>query len=490
MAHLGGLASLYAHLAKWFPTIPIINLISYLLIGISICILSTIYIKTASRNILTGAILIAVLCIENIVFLNATRRAFLFCSVSSVLFFYILKNRKPVLSLIGFLILLFWLLGLFTRVEPALFSLSILGLVLFLPILFKQTRIKPSKYLIFPLFFIISTLLVSVWVTWKINTSQDFYLQIEPECEYEIMVKQNMVPSQFTSIQDSLRYTAIKKGFWNDAKLNDANYIKSLIGQKRKGIFTSQNLEFYNTRFTYILDTSKEHILFSGFLLFIFIFNFRYDKRKILIGGITFLLLILLLILFISFQLKAQDYINNSILFSAITFYWIVLQMYLPHSKTNKEFINIVYIAMVLFLFNLYNNQSIPYKESQKIGKEFINSDNFRNNKTLLLSGEYIENILGANNPLEHFKVFQKKDVYIIDALAITQIQPYKAYLEHTLDCNVADYPSFFRALNRHDPKALYLINGDRINFIKEYLKKVHGYDLGEVKHIALPLAD
>ena len=78
----------------------------------------------------------------------------------------------------------------------------------------------------------------------------------------------------------------------------------------------------------------------------------------------------------------------------------------------------------------------------------------------------------------------ENKNVILIDDLALTTGEPYRTYLSNKLNCNVLDYPSFFEALVRYDAHALYLIDKERLAFLKLYLKEVHGYHLEGVRSI------
>lgn len=486
--YMGGLTYIYAHLSSFFPGLPVMNILSFLSIIICLAILLYLYIASTQKELLWGLVIIVVLSIGYFELLNGTRRAILYSLTSSALFFYILKYKKPILSLAGVLSIGLWILGLLTRLETTVIFLSISGSLFLLIALYESSWKVELKYLLLALFYVVSAIGFMFVVQYKLIQSEDFYLQIEPDCEYELSIKENLISiGEMSNRVDSLRYLAVKKGLWGDAELNDAEYLKSLIGEERRGALAWHGVDFYKEELSLFIHKYQVYLLLYLFVSIFLLFQVGGKSKHLFFRLLLYSIVIVSMVFVVAVQLKSNHRVTESLLGSALILQWMVLNFYYPFSKV-KFFSAVTFIAFpLLLLLSQYYKVSVREQVRKEYNQEQIlfNQD-FMEAETIYLTGKYTRMLLDTYSPFETFSVLENKNVILIDDLALTTTDPYRGYLSSKLNCNVLDYASFFAALYEFDENAMYLIDKDRMEFLKDYLKQVHNYNLANINILSL----
>lgn len=479
MMYVGGLASVYAHLSTWFPQIPVINIIEYATIVICLAVIFFVYIKSVRSISFFEIALIAALCTEYFVLLLCSRISLLLCLVSAIVFFYLLKNKRKILSKEGLLFFALWTFGLFTRIETSSYALCMIGLM-FLVLLYAEYnwRIKLKYYLL--LFFaMISIAAFSFYVADQLKSSKEFYLQIEPDCEAEIMFKQNMIPiSAMKNEVDSIRYEAIRLGVWGDAKVNDVHFIKSLINEEHRGfLFHWKGLERYQSLLGLYWATYKFYLI-AYFMISIYILFGHGISGRLRIGLAFYQVAILLFCVFIAIQLKFTDRVSVPTMTGSMLLQLLVVNMYSRSDKrnliTSVLFVGVPIIMMMIHCTQIsrkYNN------DLQAVRQEIFSSEEIKNAKTIVLGKEYGDKFFKLYYPFESFEIFKEKKIFLAINLAFNTIQPYKKYLEDELNCDPEDFTSLFPALRRYDPNTLYLFTPEEEAFLVKYLRVVHNME-------------
>lgn len=480
MSHLGGLAYLYAHLSSFFPNLPVINFIEYFIMISSLSILFYIYIVSANKIKWWYILLISTLSFEYFELLNCSRVSILACLSSCALLIYIIKNNKKIFSIEGLLMIIFWLIGLFTRVETALFILSVIVPLLLL-IVYSEYQFKIKlKYYSIILFYVITVSLMSLYIILNSSTSDEFYLKIDPKYEAEIMFKQNVVPiSKMENKIDSIRYKAIIYGFWGDAKLNDINFLESVVNNNKLGFFYLKSTTEYWSLIILFLKTYRLYLISYFLLSVFFIFGMKFRNFNFLLGLAAYQLFVLVLVVTIAVQVKFADRVTVSLLTGSLILQLLTITIF----KKDKEvhlFSNLIFILLPVLAIGYHCHLlSKSYSKQIQLNKYEIESDNrIKNSKTLILSNESTDKILGMYRPFEEFTFFKDKRVFLLDNLALCTIEPYKTYLQKELKCNPDDYSELFIAVENYDAHALYLWEPERLEFLSYYLKEVHHLDL------------
>ncbi len=478
MMHLGGLASLYAHIAHLFGNFPILSVIEYCYIFISTTAIFYLFIKkTQFFNPFTLVFLTAVF-LEYYILLNSTRVSLLLLLTSGLYFIYIVKNKSPFFSRYTLIFLFFWTLGIFTRVETAGVILCLIAGVFLILVHVDYKWKLHIKYYFLLSFSAVSFLVISNYIHTQLEKSNEFYLQIEPECEIEIMFKQNVIPiSEMQSSVDSMRYQAVIKGLWGDAKTNDAEFLKSLIQKNQKGAFfyLKEKSEYFNLLKAFL--TTYQFYLLAFLLLIIYSLFIRTQlKRSFKIWLLVYQALSLLLIITIAVQFKFTDRVTVPLLTGCMMYHFFVINLY----KSGEEKSVIAPFSFFVLFFALITKHCTEISKTHKIKLEqsrslILNNPQIEHAQTLVLSKTYTERILKTYRPLQKMDLFQNKKIFIVENLAFNTIQPYKTYLTQELNCDPEDYTSLLSAIEKYDPEALYLFSDEERAFLKRYMKIVHG---------------
>lgn len=480
MSHLGGLAYIYAHLSEMMPFIPVVNLIEYFILISSLSLYIYIYIK--SSNAINGwsILLISVLSIEYFEMLNCSRVSVLACLASGGLLIYILKNNLSFISPEGILWILFWTLGLLTRVETALFCLSII-VPLFMLILYSEYQFKvKTKYYLALIFCITTVALMSLFITFRSTISDEFYLQIDPKYEAEIMFKQNVVPiGNMQNKVDSIRYIAIVKGFWGDAKLNDIHFLESVVDNSQTGFFYLKSTSEYQNLLRQFFSRYHLYIFPYILLCIFFLFGKRIRSRRFLLGLLAYQILVFLIVALLAVQVKFADRVTVSLLTGSLMLQMLTITIY-QKDRENKFLINTFFILLPIasILYHCFLLSRYHSKEIQQNKMEIESNKELQTAKTLIFSSESTEKILNTYRPFETFSLLNEKRVFLLDNLAFCSIEPYRSYLQNELKCRPDDYTELFIAVERYDSNALYLWDSKRLSFLRYYLKEVHQLDI------------
>lgn len=480
MSHLGGLAYVYSHLAAVMPSVPVINLIEYLMLIFSLSVLLYIYIVSSQKISWWTIFLISVLSIEYFEMLNCSRVSVLACIASGGLLIYILKNEKSFFTREGILFFILWIFGLFTRVETALFSLSIIAPLFFL-ILYSEYQFKVKiRYYAAIIFCILSVGLMTLFIAFRSTISDEFYLQIDPKYEAEIMFKQNVVPiSNMQNKTDSIRYKAIVKGFWGDAKLNDIHFLESLVNNNKTGFFYLKSAAEYQNLLKLFFNRYYLYIIPYLILCTFFLFGKKFHSRRFLAGLAFYQISVLLITILLAIQVKFADRVTVSLLTGSIMLQILTITMY--QKDRDNNFLSNLFFVLFPVLAIVYHCLLLARFHSREIlqNKIDIESNNaLQAAKTLILSSESTEKILNTYRPFETFSLLRQKNIFLLDNLAFCTIQPYKSYLQKTLQCRPDDYSELFIAVEKYDSEALYLWAPERISFLRYYLKEIHQSDI------------
>lgn len=476
-----GLSYFYAHLYEFITFVPWIPLFYELVLSITLAFFMKIYFSNQVKKLqIIFTILIFIILHEHFLILNITRISFVVITLGTLILLNSKISKKQKIQ--AQFILIF---GILTRPEPAFLSLFLLLTGDFLLNQEYQLKERIQRWLksFWPSFLIIVALFVYFQNDFK--TSKEFYKQIEPDVEYELMVRQNFVPlSKNADSTYSLRYQAINNGFWGDSKLNDNLFLRSLIDKKGNNITRIVDGFFFNIKELII----KNSVIFS-FLILLFIFSLRvsykHSKREFLFVNLIFLSLLFTTTV-VAIQIKMVDRGFVSLL----TITCFIFMLYL---KNRSKLLTAKFLSIPILVFSVLQIYAVQQKLDELRNEVRQNKKCLNQIEPIVASSEFI--FLGQSSMNVFFlsqtpfgKQTNFKNVYLFNALAFVTVEPYRSYLEKKYNCNPNDYKAFFKFASKKD--AIFLLNKTESSFLESYLRIVHKIRLKFVRMNQTELTD
>jgi|GEM_PF-3845374 len=482
MAHLGGLSSFYASLYQKYPAVPWLNIIEYLYLLIALVVILYSFLRKTGKSYQCWFLfLLVVLFLEEIMMLNMTRVSSMLCLSSLVILYDVLISKAPSVNypklLLGYGL---WCLGLYTRAETAAFFLVIAGLLFYIsadPSLGNITYKKAVAILLLP---VLMTISVLSFISVQLADSKEFYLQIEPDLEYELMVKGNFVTADHMhSVRDSLRYNAIKNGIWGDAAVNDAAFISSLVDQEHKGVLHWRGTGYYLNMWRYFISDYSAYLLVYACVSTLLLFYLLSGMGIRLLKLILFQLSLLIFVYAVAVQLKYADRVAVPLLLGCIITQVLLLLNFLKEKpRTGGRFWDMAGFVVLPASMVLIHTLDLGQKKSQDIIKytaSFKKIAEVARDKTLFLSGEALPLFFMHNRPFERLSLEGFRSVYIHHSLAFNTIRPYKDYLEQQFGGDAQDYGSLYKAFaGLGQDEAVYLISEKNEEILRKYLEQFH----------------
>ncbi len=359
--------------------------------------------------------------------------------------------------------------GILTRSEPAFLTLFIVLVGDFL--IHQNYTLKERITRWIRLFWPHFLLLISLFIYFQIDfkTSKQFYKQIEPDVEYQLMVRENFkaIPSNADSIY-IMRYQAVKKGIWGDSETNDNVFLRSLIDKSG-----SNNDKILTSNYFTIKDLITKNKPIAMLLIVLFVFSlivaFRTSKKDILLVA-TVIGALLLTIFLVSIQVKMVDRGFVSLLTIGCFIYILFLKN--KWSSANKS-----WMFSALFIFGFFQINAVQTKLNDLKKEVAHNQFCLKKVKNVVSKKEYV--FLGQSS-MNVFFLSQTpfgtptdfKNVYVFNALAFTTIEPYRSFLKQKFHCNPNNYRSFFEMALKVN--CVFLLNKSESLFLANYLRIVH----------------
>lgn len=466
-----------------FPTTPwygyIIYSFTWICIGI---LLFNVYLRiTRQENIhssLFPFVLILVSATYSITQLHHNRVAFLLCG--SALFTVFNKRSFGKFGATFYFLLLNYLLffiGALLRPDAGL------GTILLMVPIFFMLGLPSNRISILKGQFAFTAIAILVfgYTQWHTYTTKSYHTSLEPNLEYEILEKRNVVPlSEMKTGADSARYLAAKSWFIADSAGLPISFLKSII--LKNNAFQSRSVYFLNgiksikeIRYEVeILVKSSKYLwlIFTGvciwasFLMFSFIPLFVY-------------LWVICLVVYMSAAINAVARNVDPMLLLSITVVLLSIVQY--REPFNKKYTIIEFlVSILLFLGMSY------WVIAQKKQKDIV----VANNKHLY---ETIKNSSYKNVfllvPLEYYPISPFFNPKLLDGkhLPIIEFGQYihtaqgKKMVASSCGCKNEKFIDRFDALKLKGD--LLIVSTEvRLDLYKYYLKKVYDYDFNVTK--------
>lgn len=464
-----------------FPSIPWYTLFVVIPTWLSIILaLNTVwflaYNKALSLWLRIGLpLLLLILFLPNIFWIHHNRTAFLLSASAIVVIqmipsFDLSKIKSWSLYFLAFSVFIF---GFLMRIEAGIVSTIIC--VSSLTILNYKAFSSWFKRILPILAVVVCSL---IYYNYQVQHNDSFYYQIEPDLEYEIVNRRNIIDiDKMTSSVDSARYLAVAHNWMlGDIKANPPSYIKSLIKNNSSSLRNNvKDIKWY--LFTDLLRHRGHYLLMPILLLGLGVY--KKSKKQLLITSFT--LLSVLGFLALSFSVDAFARVYEPLLF-IMNFLVVIGYCWLMEPNQNKHLV----VSLVVPLFGIitmlvqFNNyyqihQSLLQTEtsvSQTIEEQIIN-DNSR--QYIVVLGDFA---LFNLPPFEAYQAFPDKQLFLPDFGQFTGCVGIQSTQQEASGCDEGDFSCFFSFLKAHKEEVILVASARKIAFIDYYLNTVYDLEL------------
>ncbi|MBS1618514.1 MAG: hypothetical protein JST76_08350 [Bacteroidetes bacterium] len=476
-----GLSYIYSALYEWVPAVEWMSWILYAYLFLSCWLALYILLHLLSEVIplgfgciIAGMVYLLVFADHNIHFLF-TRVSYMIVGVALIAIVYFFRERdsirrRPLL----FLLLNAWcVIGVLTRVESA--TAALLQVLCFAIYYITDVR-QLVRCFLFPIVFVGCVL---GGIAYDLRTTIEYYKQVEPEIEAQLTDRENAVPlSAMHTHIDSVKWAAVREIMWPDPRVLTPAYMRSLIMPEQK-FFTDirqwkrsvSSVAQIISRYWYLcliaawmamgLLISKTSFSVSGWLRWaIFTSSFWW------------------LILMQTYTDKINDRSFNPLISIFLLCYIVALS---PSFIRLRRMVVILFPVLVLLMIHLSRlsdaaqNLETDWKKYQAT-VTIIRG--VARDKILAINSASCDYLFLSNKPFHSFDFSAFRKVYVTDGFNIPFLPYYRRYLERECQCDVADFPSFWRFLHDHRAEVIVVSTPSRMKLLTDYLLAVHHYDL------------
>lgn len=467
-----------AYLYTYASDFPWIAFIFTSLFLISICII--VYNTQLLLHKHEGNYRIFFIIIPFIIFLNYnfleidhTSTAFLLCTASYSTMTIALKFRYSVEKKIALCCIstLFFFTGTLVRNEAAL-GTSLIAI----PALFYMQR----NNLLAALKAFIPVLVISIVFNglfiYNLNFSSEFYYQVEPDFEYELMDRENIVPLyKMKTREDSLGYWAVSNWMLADSSVTSPLFIRSLINKENqigKNTILIQP-DVVLAKFKLVFQDYR--IWFVLFFLIGVLSVAKNTDRKFILIYFTYALFILLSVL----GGVSNDFHHRFSLpvFSVFMTLVVPLISYNSDRKILLKFPKSYLLGFFLILCVLVLSLKVAYEKSNKQDKLIAENIAFFRKVNELKKHYYL--VWASDGAIFDTgilttSIIKEKKVVPIDFVQYSYSDLTKKVLRETTNCPDNDFKCRFQFLINHRDSVLLIGNSQRLSFYSQYLKKVY----------------
>lgn len=476
MGHMG-ISNLYSFLYSWIGGVEWMSVFLYSYIWVSCALIFKVLYNTIRKKLgqkwqfyLILILVYIILFLPNVLILNYTRVGYLLSGSLMVWFIISFSSFEDIRKKTGLYFAI--LIGLFfsslLRLEPTIASVAVIGSI---SLLFTKNFFESVKVLIAPIT-IVTIIFIGILI--NIETSDQFYKQVEPDLELQIALRGNIIGiEQMTNNKDSLKYQAATQMMWGDPEELDVEFLHAIV-KKETGLFNK--FQFDRSMYTLIpLLKRLGYIIFLFLSLIMFIFFRMTSSRKYYI---------ILIIAWFSFFVFFQVYfakIGDRTLLPLLGMTSIPL-LILGVRQSRKSLYIIVLllitsVGQLAYTASVYKTHHAAYKLNKDVrsGLNELAKDDI-----LLLNATSFGNYTLADRPFELFDNSPFHRTYVNEAQVISNIRDYKAFLEKECSCNVNRFVSFYQyLLSEGQEKRVYLLSSEkRFELTRKYLKGIYNFDL------------
>lgn len=462
----------YPHVA-WLPVIFILLTVLSLLWPTALLIerwvQSPLKIRRTQFPVMLGAFFALNL---SIVTLEHNRVAFIL--MASGLLIPILKHGIPVGWKEVLYVVVVTLLSTFLRVEATIGTILVIGPILFYTYRFKIKEL--FKWMALPMLLV---LVYAISLIVALEKSPLYYYQIEPDFEYELMDKNNIIPlSDMKTIEDSIRYEAIGRyWFLGDSVQIPPSFIRNLI-QKNDATLSRYLPSLQGNAFKSF--NSKLHSLFKQpivwlFMAVILVAQLAYRFHKNFKWLILWAIYILFLLLFVvgSINQEIEPRITEPILGCALVA--LLPLLFCQTICTNK----IVHILNGFVLVSSLGNQWIAYQrnvvmqQTGELNQAFLKKVNNH-------PAEYVAMLTYGNlfnfapSAFATHKMLPSKKVLPLHLAQYSHSASLKSYISNLTGCNDNRFECILNFLIANKHRVVIVSSPASLEFLQRYAKLLY----------------
>lgn len=412
--------------------------------------------------------------------LDFTRAPFLLCVAAISLSFLQFAGGKR--SLLLAMSLSFWVLGLLIRPEIALATL-----VLSAPALCFFHGKKLKQLITHATPFGLCVALYGAVFLYKLEYSPLFYYQIEPDFEYELMDRNNIVPlSEMKTRKDSVRYQAIAH-YWMlaDSIQTPPQFIRSLINKKTsiyaRYVLLGDKIGLRNMQANFTRVAGN--VQFWFLLLCAFSMAVCVGKRKSIMRLVSMVAWCVLIIVFVIGNMSSEMqprlyepavYVTASLLFFAA----MPRQSYgTPLGLASKLTLVTCNAVLMTYALVFYHNESKTNALHIASNKAFLDKVN------ALPQYQYVFYAGGADlfnytdNVFRNDKMFGNKTVLTAGFVQYSYTRQFKNILQENTACSVYEFSCLFEFLKRNKTQTIIVGSERMVTFYQYYLKQMYDLD-------------
>lgn len=452
-------------------------LASSLALGIIWSIVNRNYNLMAKVGILCGIFL--VVFADHFIQLIYTRVAYLVCGFSLITLLHLFAEGKDLKrKIVPFLLLnFFFLVGTLIRNEAAMACVLLL-----IPFsLFYTKSIKLTLFIFaFPAL-LVAGQTVFFAVDIRNASANEFYKQVEPDIEEQFIARRNVIPiSTMTTAKDSATYLLGTEMVFCDPKVMSADVLRSFIKKGTLPMLDSQQWFRVYQQTCQIINRYLYLVLFTLLLSVCVFLQTHFTRKKELFYYFLFAASFWGLTILQTYVDKVNE---RSWLPYIGLFIYCHLLILLQTTESKLKIRNLVMIiGGVIFLF--FQVKQLIY-ESQQMKDEYTNGraqytalKKIAAGKILVINSSAFQILFSHNTPFEHFDFSDFEKVYITESYIIPFLPYYKQYLEKECQCDIYNYPSFWRFLQQSKSDVIVVSSEERMNAIQNYNRVVYHHAL------------
>lgn len=419
----------------------------------------------------------------SLTFVHYNRAAFLisFLSILSILslqLYPLTVVHSRMLLIVSWLL---FLLGICLRAEAAvvvlIMAIPLIGLVWYK----KTKRVLAS---VVPVFFVV----IAFWgyYLYTISTSTEFYYNIEPEIEYEIMDRKNVVPlAQMLNGADSVRYLAATSWFLGDVEQVTPKFMRGII-QKPKDIthkyFFFSTTNFFSRFNPQILWQLKYYWWWLLLLLLLPLYLFLAGANKTYVAVLMAFYAIGGVLLFQSLTISALPRVVEPVLAVLATGgAWVGLQAKTPHAQRGiaKILAGVLLLLSICIGVNVFCHQqklaaraTAAEQKLNRIAHDFLFN---HNRKYVLLTGDWSIVNTGFWKQYEGFK---NKTLLLFEAGQFSANPAFLSTNARLTGCPPTDFKCRIQFADTHKNETIFIATEKRLKLYETYMQAVYGVQL------------
>lgn len=331
--------------------------------------------------------------------------------------------------------------------------------------------------------------------------SNDYYYKTEPDIEYELLDRRNIVPlSDMTSGEDSAKYLAVTQ-YWmlGDVDRTTVEFVRKTIDKNNtwfdRLLFFLRPVEHKDKRLINLegwVDMMLTKPIYALYILFLCLLLFYTRGIQIaLFTGLSFVVLTIFVSL--SFTINSFARITDPMLGLGCVLHTVVLYKQRGWEKPplNNSLIPILSIIAILALFSqkLFHFKAetryLSIKQTS-IRKTLQQACESTDRKYVVIFLDQV--CLNTGDALQVFDVFNGKTLLLPDFAQFSANSYFLSTTQRRTNCEATDFLCRMKFIQDHANESIIIGAKDRLDFFKYYMQNVYKYkfDVTQSPHIWL----